>query len=41
MDARDDWGEPAGRFREFCRQVLADEPPYNRGLIADRAFGGR
>ncbi len=32
MDARNDWGEAAGRFREFIRQVLKAEKPFNRGL---------
>ncbi|MCK4602072.1 MAG: hypothetical protein KAU28_06375, partial [Phycisphaerae bacterium] len=32
MDACSDWGEAAGKFREFVRKVLAAEPPYNRGL---------
>jgi UDP-N-acetylglucosamine acyltransferase len=32
MDARKDWGVAAGRFREFIRQVLNAERPYNRGL---------
>ncbi|MCP4668472.1 MAG: acyl-ACP--UDP-N-acetylglucosamine O-acyltransferase [Deltaproteobacteria bacterium] len=32
MDSRKGWGEAAGRFREFLRQVLKAENPYNRGL---------
>jgi UDP-N-acetylglucosamine acyltransferase len=32
MDSRKDWGGAAGRFREFIRQVLNAERPYNRGL---------
>lgn len=34
MDSRKDWGEAAGRFREFVRQVLNAERPYNRGLCS-------
>ncbi len=37
MDDRDDWGAPAGRFREFIRRVLAAEGPHKRGLATDRA----
>ncbi len=36
MDARDDWGPPAGRFRDFVRRVLQAEAPYNRGLVTSR-----
>ena len=32
MDACADWGEAAGRFRDFVRRVLTAEPPYKRGL---------
>jgi len=32
MDSRTDWGEAAGRYREFIRQVATAEKPYNRGL---------
>ena len=32
MDSQKDWGEAAGRFREFIRQVLNAERPFNRGL---------
>ena len=39
MDDRTDWGEPAGRFRDFVRRVLAAEPPYNRGLCKDVTRG--
>lgn len=35
MDAREDWGAPAGRFRDFVRRVLSAERPYNRGLVGD------
>ncbi|MCD4699534.1 MAG: acyl-ACP--UDP-N-acetylglucosamine O-acyltransferase [Phycisphaerae bacterium] len=37
MDARDDWGAAAGRFRDFVRRALEAEPPYNRGLTTARA----
>ena len=33
MDACDDWGEAAGKFREFIRKALAAEKPYNRGIV--------
>jgi UDP-N-acetylglucosamine acyltransferase len=36
MDARADWGAPAGRFRDFIRRVLSAEKPYNRGLVTAR-----
>ena len=36
MDARDDWGAPAGRFRDFVRWALEAQPPYNRGLCPMR-----
>ncbi len=35
MDARDDWGPPAGIFRDFIRRVVTADEPYNRGLAAD------
>lgn len=37
MDTRDDWGAPAGRFRDFVRRALEAQPPHNRGLITARA----
>jgi UDP-N-acetylglucosamine acyltransferase len=40
MDANDDWGAPAGRFREFVRQIIAAEKPYNRGLCGRRGRRG-
>ncbi len=36
MDAREDWGAPAGRFREFIRAVVTAEPPYKRPLANPR-----
>lgn len=32
MDACTDWGEAAGKFRDFIRKVIQAEKPYNRGL---------
>ncbi|MHC4561745.1 MAG: acyl-ACP--UDP-N-acetylglucosamine O-acyltransferase [Planctomycetota bacterium] len=32
MDSHTEWGAAAGRFRDFVRDVLAAEKPYNRGL---------
>ncbi len=32
MDRCADWGEAAGKFRDFARRVLAAKKPYNRGL---------
>ncbi len=32
MDSCTDWGEAAGKFREFIRRVISAKPPYNRGL---------
>jgi UDP-N-acetylglucosamine acyltransferase len=40
MDACQDWGEAALRFREFVRRVLAAKKPYNRGLIPFRSRTG-
>ena len=37
MDARSDWGAPAGRFRDFVRRALDAEAPYNRGMPTARA----
>ncbi|MCK4625388.1 MAG: acyl-ACP--UDP-N-acetylglucosamine O-acyltransferase [Phycisphaerae bacterium] len=37
MDARDGWGAPAGRFRDFVHWVLEAQPPYSRGLPTARA----
>ncbi|MDY7011488.1 MAG: acyl-ACP--UDP-N-acetylglucosamine O-acyltransferase [Planctomycetota bacterium] len=37
MDLRSDWGAAAGRFRDFVRQALEAQPPYNRGLPTARA----
>ncbi len=36
MDACGNWGEGAGKFREFVRRVIAAQPPYNRGLCPMR-----
>lgn len=36
MDAHAEWGEPAGKFRQFIRDVYAAEKPYTRGLAALR-----
>jgi len=36
MDACSDWGAPAGRFRDFVRQIIAAQPPFNRGLCPMR-----
>jgi UDP-N-acetylglucosamine acyltransferase len=41
MDRRTQWGAPAGRFREFVRRVVTAEPPYKRGLAADRSVRGQ
>ena len=37
MDARSDWGGPAGRFRDFVRRVLSAEGRFQRGLVTGRA----
>jgi UDP-N-acetylglucosamine acyltransferase len=37
MDACDDWGAPAGRFRDFVRRVLSAKAPHDRGLATARA----
>ena len=39
MDACTDWGEAAGKFRDFVRRVKTAEPPYNRGLCPLRSHG--
>jgi len=36
MDTHDDWGAPAGRFRDFVRRVLSADPPHDRGLATAR-----
>jgi len=36
MDACKDWAAAAGRFREFVRQVVTAQPPYDRGLCPAR-----
>ena len=36
MDEHTEWGEAAGKFREFIRRVITAEPPYNRGLCGRR-----
>ena len=41
MDECTDWGEPAGKFRDFIRRALHAEPPYNRGVVPLRARRGR
>ncbi len=40
MEACSDWGEAAGKFRDFIRWVLTAEAPYNRGLCRLRKRGG-
>ena len=37
MDAHDEWGPPAGRFRDFVRRVVNAQPPHDRGLATARA----
>ncbi len=37
MDACADWGPAAAEFREFIREALAAEPPFNRGLCRLRS----
>ena len=37
MDACNDWGAPASKFRDFFRRVLSAEPPYDRGLCPLRS----
>ncbi len=37
MDARDDGGTAAGKFRDFVRRALVAEPPFNRGICPLRA----
>ena len=37
MDSRSDWGEAAGRFRDFVRRVLEAEAPHKRGLCPLRS----
>ncbi|MFB3893525.1 MAG: acyl-ACP--UDP-N-acetylglucosamine O-acyltransferase [Phycisphaerae bacterium] len=32
MDACEDWGAPAGRYRDFVRRVLTATKPYDRGV---------
>jgi UDP-N-acetylglucosamine acyltransferase len=39
MDACTDWGAPAGRFREFIRNVVTAEKPFARGLCPQRDRG--
>jgi len=41
MDACSDWGEGAGKFRDFIRWALTAEAPYNRGLCRLRKRGGK
>ncbi len=36
MDACSDWGAPASRFRQFVRDIVAAEKPFNRGLCPMR-----
>jgi len=36
MEACTDWGEAAGKFREFVRKVVQAEPPHKRGLCPKR-----
>jgi len=37
MDSFTDWGEGAGKFRDFIRKVLTAESPHNRGLCPLRS----
>jgi UDP-N-acetylglucosamine acyltransferase len=32
MDSHTEWGQAAGKFRDFVRRVLTAKKPYNRGL---------
>lgn len=32
MDGCTDWGDAAGKFRDFVGRVISAKPPYNRGL---------
>ena len=36
MDAHEEWGGPASRFRDFVRKVFEAEPPFRRGLCPVR-----
>ena len=36
MDAREDWGPAAGKFRDFVRRVLEAKDPFKRPLIPFR-----
>ena len=36
MDKCADWGSFAGKFREFVREAISAEPPYDRGLCPMR-----
>ena len=36
MEAHQEWGAPAGRFRQFLRRVLSAKPPHDRGLASPR-----
>jgi UDP-N-acetylglucosamine acyltransferase len=40
MDECTDWGEAAGKFREFVRRVVNAKKPYDRGLCPARARAG-
>ncbi|NQU77040.1 MAG: acyl-ACP--UDP-N-acetylglucosamine O-acyltransferase [Planctomycetes bacterium] len=37
MDAHTEWGGPADKFRQFVRDVLQAQAPYNRGLCTANA----
>ncbi len=38
MDACDDWGVAAGKFRDFVRWIAQADVPYNRGLCPRRPY---
>ena len=40
MDACSDWGDAAGRFRDFVRSVVEAAPPFKRGLCPNRRRRG-
>ena len=37
MNAHEEWGAAAGKFRDFISRVLNAKPPYNRGLCQLRS----
>ena len=40
MDQCTDWGQAAGKFRDFLRKVISAKAPYNRGLCPMRRRSG-